>query len=106
MGIIDKEGIRDAYKKEARALITKIEKGLSSFNESRITSDERRIFQLFRYAHTLKGISGTCGYYKIEEAARAMEEIFQAAKDSKFGISVKDKDLIRKKLKACEGLLK
>jgi chemotaxis protein histidine kinase CheA len=100
MGIMDKKDFQDAFKKEAGSLMNKIGKELyRTYNDSRIS-------RLFRYAHTLKGISGTCGYYKIEEAAGSMMEIFRTAKDGKFEISPGDKILIVKNLKECGKLLK
>jgi chemotaxis protein histidine kinase CheA len=100
MGIIDKKDVQDAYKKEAGSLIKKIGKELNRPN------NDSRIFRLFRYAHTLKGISGTCGCYKIEEAVKPIAEIFRAAKDDKLKISPEDKVLIKKNLNVCERLLK
>lgn len=102
MGLIDRKDVQSAYKKEAGSLIKKIKKGLSSFSEKRTARDARRLFRLFRYAHTLKGISGTCGYYKIETAAQSVTEIFRAAKDGERKLGAKDKVVIRKKLNACE----
>ncbi|MFH1798874.1 MAG: Hpt domain-containing protein [Candidatus Omnitrophota bacterium] len=113
MGTIDSKSIQDAYKKEARSLIKKISKELSFLNSQRNTANGiryteygRRLFSLFRYAHTLKGISGTCGDYKIEEIAKSVTEIFQTAKDGKFEISPKDKIMIMEKLKTCEEFIK
>lgn len=100
MGVIDQKGIQEAFKKEAGSLIKKIEKELVRSN------NDSRIFRLFRYAHTLKGISGTCGFYKIESAAKSITEIFRAAKEGKVAISPKNKVTIKKNLKVCEELLK
>jgi len=107
MGIIDKKEVQSAFKKEAGSLINKIEKELNRLNnDPRSKIHDSRIFRLFRYAHTLQGISGTCGYYKIEETAKSIAEIFRAAQDGKLEISPEDKVTVRKKLKACEELLK
>lgn len=107
MSIADKKEIQDLYKKEAGSLINKIEKGLSRLNNKLPTTNyKQQLFQLLRYAHTLKGISGTCGCYKIEEAAKPILELFRAAKDGKLEISLKDKALVKEKLKVCEKLLK
>lgn len=100
MGVLDNKDIQDAFKKEAGSLINKMGKELSRLN------NDSRIFRLFRYAHTLKGISGTCGYYRIEEAAKSIAEIFRAAKDGELEISPKDKVSIKKNLNVCEKLLK
>lgn len=113
MRIINNKRIQDLYKKEAESLIRKIKIGLSSLNAprptvhgSRSSSHVPRLFHLFRYAHTLKGISGTCGKYKIEAAAKSITEIFRAAKDGEIEINAKDKVMIKKKLKECEKLLR
>ncbi len=106
MGILDNKDIQSAYKKEAGSLIKKIKKELSSFNKQQTTNNKLHIFHLFRYAHTLKGISGTCGCYKIEEAAKSIAEIFRAAKDRELEISPEDKGLVKKNLNVCEKLLK
>jgi len=107
MGIIDNKDVREAFKKEAGSLIKKIKINLSRIdNAPRLTLHASRIFRLFRYAHTLKGISGTCGYYRIEAAAKSMAEIFRAAKDGKLEISPGDKASIKKNINVCEKLLK
>lgn len=106
MGIIDRKDVQSAFRKEARSLIKKLGKGLSLLNKQQTTNNKLQLFGLFRHAHTLKGISGICGYYKVEEFAKSITEIFQSAKDGKRGIGAKDKVAIRKKLKECEKFLK
>lgn len=105
MRMIDKKEIQAAYKKEAGSLIKKIEEELTFLSGQRDANDERRLFRLFRYSHTLKGISGICRYYKVEEAAKSMEDIFRITKDKKRKINLKDKGLIGKKLNVCKRLL-
>jgi chemotaxis protein histidine kinase CheA len=103
---MDKKDVQDAFLKEAGSLIHKIEKGLSRLNSnSRSAIYDSQILRLFRYAHTLKGISGTCGYYEMEEAAKLIEEIFGAAKDGKHEMSPKDRLSIKKSLYVCDTLL-
>jgi len=107
MGIIDNKDVREAFKKEAGSLIKKIKINLSRIdNAPRSTLHASRIFRLFRHAHTLKGIAGTCGHYGIEAAAEPIVEIFRAAKDGPLEISPKDKVLVKKNLNVCEKLLK
>lgn len=105
--ITDRKDVQSAYKKEARSLISNVRKGLCRLNyKLRTTNYKLQLFSLFRHAHTLKGISGTCGHYEIEEAAKSIEEIFRAAKDGKREIGAKDKVAIKKNLKVCEKLLR
>jgi chemotaxis protein histidine kinase CheA len=100
MGILDNKSVQDAFMKEAGNLVRRIEKGLCG------PKNASQALRLFRYAHTLKGISGTCGYYRIEEAVKPIAEIFRAAKDGKLEISPKDKVSIKKNLNVCKKLLK
>jgi chemotaxis protein histidine kinase CheA len=107
MGIMDKKDIQDAFFKEARSLVIKIEKELDWIdNSSRPAIQDSRMFRLFRYAHTLKGISAMCGSFIIEEAAESMAEIFRTVKDGKHEIRFEEKILIRKNLDVCENFLK
>lgn len=107
MSITERKDVQDAYKKETGSLINKIGKDLKRLNNDPLSKiHDSQIYRLFRYAHTLQGISGTCGYHKIEEAAKSIAEIFRAAKDGKLEISAMDKILIRKSLNECEKFLK
>jgi chemotaxis protein histidine kinase CheA len=106
MGILNKIEIQDAYIKEAGMLIKKIDKDFHRLNEdSRNTVRGSRIFRLYRHAHTLKGISGTCGCYKMEEAAKSITEIFRAMKDDNHGMSATEIDSVEKNLQVCEKLI-
>lgn len=106
MGIIGRKGIRAAYEKEAESLITRLEKGLEGFKTGKQgASIKARLFRLFVYAHTLKGISGTCGYTEIEEAAGVITEIFRAARDG-AGISLENMASFSKNVEMCKKSLK
>ena len=83
---------------------------LQSLNEQLLIlekepENEGTINEIFRAAHTLKGMSGTMGYKRMQNLTHNMENIFSEIRNGKMSVTATIVDLLFKGLDALENYL-
>ena len=83
---------------------------LQSLNEQLLIlekepENENTINEIFRAAHTLKGMSGTMGYKRMQNLTHNMENIFSEIRNGKMSVTATIVDLLFKGLDALENYL-
>ena len=63
------------------------------------------INEIFRAAHSLKGMAGTMGFKRMQRLTHDMENVFQEVRSEKFNVTCSMIDLLFKCLDAIEGYL-
>jgi len=63
------------------------------------------INEIFRAAHSLKGMAGTMGYKRMQHVTHDMENVFQEVRSDKIPVDSQMIDLLFKCLDAIEGYL-
>ncbi|NMB32942.1 MAG: chemotaxis protein CheA [Clostridium sp.] len=81
---------------------------LQGLNESLLQleknpEDKPMLDEIFRVAHTLKGMSGTMGFNKMAKLTHDMENVLQAVRNGRIKITVELIDLLFRCLDALEG---
>lgn len=81
---------------------------LESLNQSLLQlesnpEDMDMINEIFRAAHTLKGMAGTMGFTKMQTLTHDMENVFQALRNSEFKVNSSIVDILFKCLDVLEG---
>ena len=67
--------------------------------------NEDTINEIFRAAHTLKGMSGTMGFVRMQRLTHDMENVFQEVRSDKVKVNSNMIDLLFKCLDAIESYL-
>ena len=80
---------------------------LQSLNESLLSlekepSDVERINEIFRVAHTLKGMSATMGYKRMQKLTHDMENVLSEIRNGKMNVDAKLLDILFQCLDAVE----
>ena len=83
---------------------------LQSLNEQLLIlekepENEGTINEIFRAAHTLKGMAGTMGYKRMQNLTHNMENIFSEIRNGKMSVTATIVDLLFKGLDALENYL-
>lgn len=83
---------------------------LQSLNEQLLIlekepENDSTINEIFRAAHTLKGMSGTMGYKRMQNLTHNMENIFSEIRNGKMSVTATIVDLLFKGLDALENYL-
>ncbi len=83
---------------------------LQSLNEQLLIlekepENESTINEIFRAAHTLKGMAGTMGYKRMQNLTHNMENIFSEIRNGKMSVTATIVDLLFKGLDALENYL-
>lgn len=65
--------------------------------------DSSMLNEIFRVAHTLKGMSGTMGFNRMSRLTHDMEDVLQALRNNEMKVSTELIDLLFKCLDALEG---
>ncbi len=83
---------------------------LQSLNEQLLILEKEpenasTINEIFRAAHTLKGMAGTMGYKKMQNLTHNMENIFSEIRNGKMSVTATIVDLLFKGLDALENYL-
>ncbi|MCX8130302.1 MAG: chemotaxis protein CheA [Clostridia bacterium] len=68
-------------------------------------NDDAMLNEIFRVAHTLKGMSGTMGFAKMQKLTHDMENVLHALRSNEIKVSTKLIDLLFKCLDALENYL-
>jgi len=76
------ENYRDAFLEEARENINNLNSSLITFE--RDIRDLTPVNELFRFAHTLKGMSATMGYDKMASFTHLMEELLDSVRSGQI----------------------
>lgn len=58
------------------------------------TNDQNAINELFRHAHSLKGMAATMQYHRISELAHKMEDLLSRVRDGEFDFSPDTADIL------------
>ena len=75
----------DLYLTEVHEHIVRLERGLSALEQR--PDDPQVINELFRHAHSIKGMSASMGYKPIIELAHGLEEALESLKNGRMGPS-------------------
>ena len=67
--------------------------------------DSSMLNEIFRVAHTLKGMSGTMGFHKMSKLTHDMENVLHALRNNEIGVSPNVVDVLFKCLDALENYL-
>src|SRR6059036_2611550 len=89
----------DLFVCETREHLAAIEEELARLLES--PDEETTVHELFRHAHSIKGMSASMGFPKITELAHAIEDLFE---DLKAGALVFDAAMRRAAARAFDHL--
>lgn len=104
--VIYNRELMKVFRDESHSEINAIRRSLSLLGKE--PGEDKKSYlikELFRYAHTLKGSSGTIGFSKLAEIAKVLEEIFKAARDGKLEINASIISLLDEGASVCEVLL-
>ncbi len=82
---------RDKFIKEALGLVKSLEKSLIQLENN--ISDKQTIQEIFRFAHTLKGVSGMYGFSKVEEYTHKLETLFDSIQNETLEVNTEIIDL-------------
>ncbi len=82
---------RGKFIDEVHELVKKLEASLISLETN--FNDKAAIEEVFRFAHTLKGVSGMYGFVKIEEYTHKLENLFESIRTGKLKVSTEIIDL-------------
>jgi two-component system chemotaxis sensor kinase CheA len=82
---------RKKFIKEALSLIKNLEKSLMQLEDN--SKDKEAIEKVFRFAHTLKGISGMYGFKKIAEYTHELETLFDCIQNETLSVNTEIIDL-------------
>ena len=63
------------------------------------------INEIFRAAHSLKGMAGTMGFKRMQRLTHDMENVFSEIRNGKMGVTAELVDVLFKGLDALEGYL-
>ncbi|PIQ89336.1 MAG: hypothetical protein COV72_03555 [Candidatus Omnitrophica bacterium CG11_big_fil_rev_8_21_14_0_20_42_13] len=91
------------FKAEVDEHIGKLSKGLVKLEKN--PNDEDIVKELFRIAHTLKGVARMMGFFEIQEIAHRMEDIFGAVTDKKIKFNPSAADKLFSALDAVKSIL-
>lgn len=101
----DPERIK-VFKEEAQELLAKLREGLSHWHEQRGGAHNPQAAQeLFRCAHTLKGLAGAVQQQALAELSKALTEILRAVKDGRATLTNGQRPLLLRSVNACQALI-
>jgi two-component system chemotaxis sensor kinase CheA len=80
------EGYKDIFIEEAEENINNLNAALLAFEKN--VEDLTPVNELFRAAHTLKGMSATMGYDKLAEFTHTLEEVLDNVRNGSLAASV------------------
>lgn len=83
---------------------------LQSLNQQLLTletepENSETINEIFRAAHSLKGMAGTMGFKRMQRLTHDMENVFSEIRNGKMGVTAELVDVLFKGLDALEGYL-
>ena len=76
---------KDVFAAEAREYIQSLNENLLEFEQN--PQDAQLIAEMFRAAHSLKGMAGTMGYNKLADLTHYMENLLDALRDGLLGVT-------------------
>ena len=90
--------------------IDETQEHLQSLNEhilelEKEPEDTDTINEIFRAAHTLKGMAGTMGYTRMQRLTHDLENVFQEIRNGNMKANAKLIDILFRGLDALEGYL-
>ncbi|KUG15171.1 signal transduction histidine kinase chea [hydrocarbon metagenome] len=85
------DAYRSLYVAESRENLENIVKNLLVLEEG---SDVSAIAEIFRSAHSLKGMSASMGFVEMEQLCHAMEDIFQSVRNNEIQVDAAVIDLL------------
>lgn len=103
MKIMDMSQYLGLFIEEARDHIQSLNDNMLKLEEN--PEDLQLINEIFRSAHTLKGMAGTMGFVNMQKLTHAMENVLAAARDGKLKINSNIMDILFKTVDALESYL-
>jgi two-component system chemotaxis sensor kinase CheA len=97
------ENYRDVFLEEARENITNLNRALLDFEKN--IEDLTPVNELFRAAHTLKGMSATMGYDKLAGFTHVLEEVLDTIRSGKIKASLEIMNLLFKSVDSLEEFI-
>lgn len=88
---------------EARDHIQSLNDNMLKLEEN--PEDLQIVNEIFRSAHTLKGMAGTMGFVNMQKLTHAMENVLAAARDGKLKVNPNIMDILFKTVDALESYL-
>lgn len=88
---------------EARDHIQNLNDNMLKLEEN--PEDLQLVNEIFRSAHTLKGMAGTMGFVNMQKLTHAMENVLAAARDGKLKVNPNIMDVLFKAVDALEAYL-
>ncbi|HHV19812.1 MAG TPA: chemotaxis protein CheA, partial [Thermoanaerobacterales bacterium] len=92
----------DVFLEEAREHIDNLNKYLLELESN---PAQEIVDEIFRSAHTLKGMSGTMGYIQLSELTHEMENLLQEIRNNKININEQIVDALLQCVDALEELI-
>lgn len=106
MNRIHRAELIKVFNEESHSIIDKMREDLAALNKDmRDKNNDVRTKDLFRYAHTLWGSSGTVGFQEIERIAGALQEILMDLNGASVKLTPDIILLVTEGVEACETLL-
>ena len=90
------EGYKDVFLEEAEENVNNLNAALLAFEKN--VEDLTPVNELFRAAHTLKGMSATMGYDKLAEFTHTLEEVLDNVRSGSLAPSVEVINLLFKSI--------
>jgi two-component system chemotaxis sensor kinase CheA len=97
------ENYRDVFLEEARENITNLNRALLDFEKN--IEDLTPVNELFRAAHTLKGMSATMGYDKLAGFTHVLEEVLDTIRAGKIKAGLEIMNLLFKSVDSLEEFI-
>lgn len=103
MKVMDMSQYLGMFIEEAKDHIQSLNDNMLKLEEN--PEDLQLINEIFRSAHTLKGMAGTMGFTNMQKLTHAMENVLAAARNSKLRINSNIMDVLFKTVDALEEYL-
>ncbi len=103
MKVMDMSQYLGMFIEEAKDHIQSLNDNMLKLEEN--PEDLQLINEIFRSAHTLKGMAGTMGFVNMQKLTHAMENVLAAARDGKVRINSNIMDVLFKTVDALEEYL-
>lgn len=100
----DKQRILGYFIEEANEHLENLEKGILDLHN--VVTDQERVNDLFRAAHSIKGGAAMLGFGSIQKTAHRLEDYFKILKENQLNIDQKLESLFLEVYKILEELIK
>ncbi|WP_105618035.1 chemotaxis protein CheA [Vallitalea okinawensis] len=98
---MDMEQYLDIFIEEAKEHLQNLNESILELENN--PEDENLINEIFRIAHTIKGMAGTMGFTKMQKLTHDMENVLSEIRNGSFKVTTVLIDVLFKSLDALEG---